>query len=111
MGGDELGAESVRRSGRAGESEAPKSEPRSSKPFSCTDPAAVGERFLSVVMMPKESFSASAKDVTRLEPPAFLLTTTASRQFGTFWRIHLAMMGSARRLSTGFWKNPCIGGA
>lgn len=52
-------------------------------------------RLLSVVTSPKFSLRASASDVTRFVPPGFLDTTTASRQFGTFRLIHLAMMGSA----------------
>ena len=56
----------------------------------------------------KPEAGAVAKGDTRFVPPAFLLTTTASRQLGTFSRIQRAMNGSANRLSTGFPKNPCI---
>jgi hypothetical protein len=65
-------------------------------------------RRLSVVTIPKLSFMASASDVTRLVPPGFLLTTTASLQSGTFMRTQRARRGSATRLSTGHLKKPCI---
>jgi hypothetical protein len=73
--------------------------------FQCT---AVPALRRSVVTMPKLSFNASASDVTRFVPPGFLLTTTASLQFGTFMRIQRARRGSATRLSTGHLKKPCI---
>ena len=65
----------------------------------------------SVVTRPKLIFSASAKDVTLFEPPGFLLTTTASFHPGTWFLIHLAIRGSAWRLSTGLPKKPWVGGA
>ena len=65
-------------------------------------------RRLSVVTMPKLSFKASAKDVTRFVPPAFLDTHTASLQLTTLCLIHRAIKGSACRLSTGHLKKPCI---
>ena len=65
-------------------------------------------RLLSVVTMPKFSLRRSARDVARLVPPGFLLTTTPSFQSSTLCLIQRARRGSAGRLSTGHSKKPCI---
>jgi hypothetical protein len=50
----------------------------------------------------------SAREVTRFAPPGFLETMTQFFQSTICSRIHLAREGSAKRLSQGMEKKPCI---